>query len=114
MVAMPLRNEYRRKAESCLLLAEELRDPVERLKLLEIAGGYLVLDRHVEHHDRGLADRNIVERDRERLLDDVCPNCGATMELVRVLPKLGSDPELHTFQCAACKYVATYEADGPI
>lgn len=44
---MPTRDEYREKAESCLSLVEELRDPIERLKLLEIAGGYLVLSRHV-------------------------------------------------------------------
>lgn len=44
---MSMRDEYREKAESCLSLVEELRDPIERLKLLEIAGGYLVLSRHV-------------------------------------------------------------------
>jgi hypothetical protein len=44
---MSTRDEYREKAESCLSLVEELRDPIERLKLLEIADGYLVLSRHV-------------------------------------------------------------------
>jgi len=44
---MPTRDEYREKAGSCLSPVEELRDPIERLKLLEIAGGYLVLSRHV-------------------------------------------------------------------
>jgi hypothetical protein len=44
---MPTCDEYREKAESCLSLVEGLRDPIERLKLLEIAGGYLVLSRHV-------------------------------------------------------------------
>ena len=52
---MPTRDEYREKAESCLSLVEELRDPIERLKLLEIAGGYLVLSRHV-HQRHGTAD----------------------------------------------------------
>jgi hypothetical protein len=44
---MPKRDEYREKAESCLSLVEELHDPIERMKLLEIAGGYLVLSRHL-------------------------------------------------------------------
>jgi hypothetical protein len=49
---MGTRDEYREKAESCLSLVEELREPMERLKLLEIAGGYLVLSRHVsQRHD---------------------------------------------------------------
>jgi hypothetical protein len=51
---MPTRDEYLEKAESCLLLVEELRDPIERLKLLGIAGGYLVLSRHVSQR-RGTA-----------------------------------------------------------
>jgi hypothetical protein len=51
---MPTRDEYLEKAESCLSLVEELRDPIERLKLLEIAGGYLVLSRHVSQR-RGTA-----------------------------------------------------------
>ena len=44
---MPTRDEYREKAESCLSLVEELHDPIERMKLLELAGGYLVLSRHL-------------------------------------------------------------------
>jgi len=49
---MPTRDEYREKAESCLSLVEELHDPIERMKLLEIAGGYLVLSRHLnQRHD---------------------------------------------------------------
>jgi len=44
---MPTRDEYREKAESCLSLVEKLHDPIERMKLLEIAGGYLVLSRHL-------------------------------------------------------------------
>ena len=49
---MPTPDEYREKAESCLSLVEELRDPIERLKLLEIAGGYLVLSRHASRTAR--------------------------------------------------------------
>jgi len=56
---MPTHDEYREKAESCLSLVEELRDPIERLKLLEIAGGYLVLSRHVsERHEHPDAEHD--------------------------------------------------------
>jgi hypothetical protein len=60
---MPTRDEYREKAESCLSLVEELHDPVERLKLLEIAGGYLVLSRHLSQR-HGTANRG-AEHDAE-------------------------------------------------
>jgi hypothetical protein len=53
---MTTRDEYREKAESCLSLVEELHDPIERLKLLEIAGGYLVLSRHLSQR-HGTANR---------------------------------------------------------
>ena len=53
------------KRQTHLSLAEELHNPIERLKLLEIAGGYLVLSRHVsERHEHGTADRG-AEHDRE-------------------------------------------------
>ena len=35
--------------------------------------------------------------------------CGATMRLVRKLPRLGGLPELRTFQCDACGNVDTIE-----
>jgi hypothetical protein len=67
---MTTRNEYLEKAESCLSLVEELHDPIERLKLLEIAGGYLVLCKHVtQRHERGTAHRG-AEHDSEHYSDD--------------------------------------------
>jgi hypothetical protein len=50
------RNEYHHKAMRCVRMAERLRDPGERAKLLEIARAYLGLARHVaERHDYGTA-----------------------------------------------------------
>jgi hypothetical protein len=46
-------------AKRCLQTAERLRDPAERSKLLEVAGGYMALARHVaERHDHGTAHRS--------------------------------------------------------
>jgi hypothetical protein len=53
-------------AESCLRTAERLRDPAERKKLLEVAGGYMALARHVaDRHHHGTAHRS-AEHDRDR------------------------------------------------
>ncbi len=38
-----------------------------------------------------------------------CPSCAGTMRLVRVTPRLGADPELHTFRCVECGDVVTQE-----
>jgi hypothetical protein len=44
----------------CLRAAERLRDPAERRQLLEVAGGYMALARHVaDRHDHGTAHRNV-------------------------------------------------------
>ena len=59
---MPRRDEYRIKAASCLALAGEIRDPGERKRLLEVAGGYMALARYVaERHDRGTAHRSATQ-----------------------------------------------------
>jgi hypothetical protein len=51
-------NKYHHKAIRCVRMAEQLRDPGERAKLLEIARAYLGLARHVaERQDRGTAHR---------------------------------------------------------
>ena len=58
-VAVPARETYQRMAKRCLRAAELLRDPAERKKLLEMAGGYMALARHVgERHDHGTAHRS--------------------------------------------------------
>ena len=63
---MPAREKYQRMAKRCLRAAERLRDPAERSKLMEVAGGYMALARHVaERHDHGTAHRS-AEHDRER------------------------------------------------
>jgi hypothetical protein len=66
---MPAREKYQRMAKRCLRMAERLRDPAERSKLLEVAGGYMALARHVaERYDHGTAHRN-VEHDPDRHAD---------------------------------------------
>ncbi len=63
---MPVREKYQRMASNCLRAAERLRDPVERRKLLEVAGGYMALARHVaDRQDHGTAHRS-AERDPDR------------------------------------------------
>ena len=37
------RKEYQDKALECILLAEEIRDPAERVKMLEMAQQYILL-----------------------------------------------------------------------
>ena len=66
---MPAREKYQRMAKRCLRAAERVRDPAERRHLLEVAGGYMALARHVaERHDHGTAHRS-AEHDRERQPD---------------------------------------------
>lgn len=69
-LAVPAREKYQRMATRCLRMAERLRDPLERKKLLEVAGGYMALARHVaDRQDHGTAHRG-AEHDPERHLDD--------------------------------------------
>lgn len=39
----------------------------------------------------------------------LCDRCGAAMTLVRITPKTGPLPELHTFRCEGCRHVVTRE-----
>ena len=56
---MPAREKYQRLAKSCLRAAERLHDPAERKKLLEVAGAYMALARHVaDRQDHGTAHRS--------------------------------------------------------
>jgi hypothetical protein len=67
---MPARAKYQRMAKRCLRTAERLHDPVERRKMLEVAGGYMALARHVgERHEHGTAHRS-AEYDPARHLED--------------------------------------------
>ena len=67
---MPAREKYQRMAKRCLRAAERLRDSAERRKLLEVAGGYMALTRHVaERHDHGTAHRS-ADRHPARHPDD--------------------------------------------
>ena len=63
---MPAREGYQRMATRCLRAAERLRDPAERRQLLEVAGGYMALARHVTgRHHHGTAHRS-ADRDPAR------------------------------------------------
>jgi len=67
---VPAREKYQRMAKGCLRAAERLRDPAERRKLLEVAGGYMALARHVaDRHDHGTAHRR-ADRHPARHPDD--------------------------------------------
>ena len=67
---MPAREKYQRMATRCLRAAERIHDPAERCKLLEVAGGYMALARHVaDRHDHGTAHRSTDYRP-ERPFDD--------------------------------------------
>ena len=56
---MPARNEYREKADDCILRAELIRDSRNRAPLLTIAQFYMKLaDRIGERHERGTAHRS--------------------------------------------------------
>ena len=51
--------KYQREALAVVRAAEVLRDPAERVHLLEIAGGYMALAKHAASHPdeaRGEAD----------------------------------------------------------
>jgi hypothetical protein len=37
----------------------------------------------------------------------VCPHCGAVMNHVRTLPRLGGLPEIQIFYCASCVHAET-------
>ena len=66
---MPAREKYQRMAKQCVRAAERVRDPAERRHLLEVAGGYMALARHVaERHHHGTAHRS-AEHDPERHAD---------------------------------------------
>jgi glutamate/tyrosine decarboxylase-like PLP-dependent enzyme len=67
---VPAREKYQRMAKRCVRAAERLHDPIERRRLLEVAGGYMALARHVaERHDHGTAHRGL-ERDSDRYPHD--------------------------------------------
>jgi glutamate/tyrosine decarboxylase-like PLP-dependent enzyme len=67
---VPAREGYQRMATRCLRAAERLRDPAERRQLLEVAGGYMALARHVaDRHDHGTAHRS-ADRDPALHPDD--------------------------------------------
>jgi hypothetical protein len=66
---VPAREKYQRMAKQCVRAAERVRDPVERRHLLEVAGGYMALARHVaERYHHGTAHRS-AEHDPERHAD---------------------------------------------
>jgi hypothetical protein len=57
--AVPARNEYREKADDCLLQAELICDSRDRAALLGLAQFYMKLaDRIGERHERGTAHRS--------------------------------------------------------
>jgi hypothetical protein len=59
MVLVTGRERYQRKALDCVREAERLRDAGERTKLLEVAGLYLSLARHVgDWTDSGPAEHD--------------------------------------------------------
>ena len=56
---MLARNEYREKADDCILQAELICDSRGRFALLTVAQFYMKLaDRLGEHHERGAAHRS--------------------------------------------------------
>lgn len=58
---MPSRNTYREMADACLKATETMRDPAERLAMLQMAQGYLKLasrsrargEQGTAHHKQG-------------------------------------------------------------
>jgi hypothetical protein len=64
---MSARDYYRQKAAECLLVSETLRDPTERLKLLELAHAYLVLALHVSDVYDYSAPHRAADHDASRL-----------------------------------------------
>ena len=62
---MPARNEYREKADDCILRAELIRGSRNRAPLLTIAQFYMKLaDRLGERHERGTAPSEPTRRAR--------------------------------------------------
>jgi hypothetical protein len=53
------RQHYQDRAMECLLVAEEIRDPAERLKMLGLAQKYILLAVHVGLQ---LADRSLTDQ----------------------------------------------------
>jgi hypothetical protein len=66
---MTERNKYHRKALRCVRMTEQLRDPGERAKLLEIARAYLGLARHVAKRRNHATVYHAAEYDPRRLED---------------------------------------------
>jgi hypothetical protein len=65
-----MRAVYQTRAEEILALAEEIRDPGERKRLLEVAGGYMALARYVAaRHEHGTPHRG-AHHDPEHHPDD--------------------------------------------
>jgi hypothetical protein len=56
---MPERDRYRKKAQACVQLAEDMTDLGERVKMLQVAQAYMKLADHVRsRHDRATAHRD--------------------------------------------------------
>jgi hypothetical protein len=65
-----MRAAYQSRAEEILALAEEFRDPGERKRLLEVAGGYMALARYVaDRHEHGTAPRSVEHDPAHRPVD---------------------------------------------
>lgn len=53
------RHNYREKALDCLMAAERVHDPAEKMKLLEIAQQWMALAEHIAHRlEQGTAHRD--------------------------------------------------------
>jgi len=39
----------------------------------------------------------------------ICPSCGAAMHFSRIVPSIGSLPEMQTFECRPCQLAITAE-----
>jgi hypothetical protein len=55
-----------------------------------------------------LSEENGIEGTQPRK----CPDCGAAMAVVRVVPKAATFPELNTLRCSQCGHVMTIEVKG--
>jgi hypothetical protein len=65
------RDLYQKKAAECLLAAEQLRDPGERLRLLEIAQQYISLAAHVTTRlNQGTPHRSVNRQTGDRFRND--------------------------------------------
>jgi hypothetical protein len=56
-------------------------------------------------------DANIQSEQPNRESAQFCPECGAIMMLARVTPKFLVLPELHSYRCAKCGNIMTWEVD---